>query len=148
MMQVECPQCHKPRELKTDRGDICRQCSDLSRRIDKNDDGEYDHTCIDCHTEWTTKTDTRATRCRVCQGKQVGISLAAFNTKPIEEHKRYTATCTNCGLVRVLKANPRNRKTTLCGMCNRSAIGRANQIKGPKPRWFAICEKCLEGQEL
>lgn len=126
-MLVRCSQCGKDRELKKPSADICKNCSNRNRRIDKTDDGTFHHTCIDCMTEWETASDTRAQRCRVCQGKRVGMALAKFNTKPIEEHIRYIATCTECGSVRHTKSNPKNRKTTLCGSCNRRSIGRANK---------------------
>lgn len=155
-MEVVCSGCKQPRTVVRDTGALCRPCASLSRRTSAYSETGFYHKCLDCEVEWSTKTDTQAIRCKTCAGKLIGSQMGKMSYKSDKEKIVYEATCTSCGLVRTLKANPKNLKTTLCGTCSKRRTGK-NYKRTPlmsldvmnemikasnKTIYFRICDLC------
>ena len=170
-MEVTCGSCNQTREVNRNTGAVCRKCSSDKRRGSDYSDAGYKHTCMDCEAVWTTKTDSKAKRCMPCSNKANGLLVGGINKKKEEDKVSYQATCTECGDVRYLKANPIKLKTTLCGTCSRRrtgkmklrpkypfmtepvSISKMNQIleevalKKQKVRHFRVCTKCPPSEQ-
>lgn len=155
-MEVVCSSCKQTRTVVRDTGTLCRPCASLNRRTSAYSETGFYHKCLDCEVEWSTKTDTKAVRCKACAAKMFGSKTGKMNRKSDKEKVVYNATCTNCGLVRTLKANPKNLKTTLCSACSKRRTGKSyfitplmsldamnEMIKAStKTIYFRICDLC------
>ena len=142
-MLIACPKCNVPRELSRDRGKLCRTCTTKANRSRNWTPEGYEQSCIDCGKKWLTNSDTKATRCVSCSGTKLGKEMAQKNVKEPSEKKRYKVVCDDCNEQRFITANPKHRKTNLCGKCSRKATGKANK-KEDKMRYFRICPECPE----
>ena len=110
----------------------------------------YDRTCSKCGDISTVTYKPKGHElCRLCRGKEQAIEMIGKNKKPIEEHKRYVETCSECGITKTIRAP---RKGTLCGDCNRLAIGKANKGKirkrPVKKQYMIVCPHCVEGEGI
>ena len=170
-MEVTCSSCSKTREVNRNTGALCRKCASDKRRGSDYSDAGYRHTCMECNTAWTTKTDSKAKRCIACSRKANGLLVGGINKKKEEDKVSYQATCTECGDVRYIKCNPVKLKTTLCGTCSRRRTGKMRlkpkypfmtepvsidkmnkvleevALKKQPARHFRVCTKCPPSEQ-
>ena len=100
----------------------------------------FDHKCIQCDTEWTTKSRLNSIKCRSCSAKDNIKKAIQANYKDEKDKVRYFVTCPDCNKTRQLSQKPKHRKTDLCGTCSRKATGLKNKVK-TEP-YERVCSGC------
>ena len=156
-MRVECPSCHRPREVKwkPKKGTVCFECRNEKSRI--NPIGErtkYKRVCKCGDVATVGYKPKGGEMCRLCRGREQAKDMCGKNVKREEDKKRYTHICAMCPSVRITVDG---RKSNLCKDCSRKHARKKKPyiyfdmetmtMKVPK-RYFSYCDKCDDIREV